>query len=58
VAFREMFREQHERSFGGRKEIDGATNIGQLTYRRKFSTDYAMEMNRSVRKMIKSWSCL
>jgi nitroreductase len=58
VAFREMFREQHERSFGGHEEIDGATNIGQLTYRRKFSTDYAMEMNRSVRKMIKSWSCL
>jgi nitroreductase len=55
VEFREMFREQHEYSFGDRADIDGATNIGQITYRRKFAADYAVEMNRSVRKMIKYW---
>ena len=35
---------------------DGIENMGQFTYLRKFGADFAIEMNRSVRAMIESWS--
>lgn len=53
--FKAMFQQQHDQAFRNRTDIDGAVNIGQLIYRRKFATDYALEMNRSVKKMISSW---
>jgi nitroreductase len=53
--FEEMVRERQEQVFGGRKEVRGTQNIGQLTYVRKFDSDFAREMNRSVRAMIQAW---
>jgi nitroreductase len=35
---------------------DGVENMGQYIYLRKFGADFAIEMNRSVRAMIESWS--
>ncbi len=35
--------------------VDGATNIGQHVYARKFSADYSVEMARSVKRAIESW---
>jgi nitroreductase len=53
--FDKMFKEEHANSFKGRPEIDGAKNIGQYIYRQKFSSDYMLEMDRSVRKMLEVW---
>lgn len=36
--------------------VEGAANFGQDFYLRKFASDFSMEMTRSVRKMIKSWT--
>jgi nitroreductase len=55
AALREMFEERERSAFAGRQEIEGASNFGQLTYRRKFDVDYAIERNRSVREILKSW---
>lgn len=56
TSLEEMFREQHERTFQDRADIDGAMNIGQLLYRRKFSADFSIEMSRSVRAILKTWT--
>ena len=53
--FTEMFREENEQTFRGRKEMAGASNVGQLIYQRKFSADFSKEMTRSVRKILKVW---
>ena len=53
--FEEMFRGETERRFKGRDNIEGAVNIGQETYLRKFSADFAIEMNRSVRALMQNW---
>jgi hypothetical protein len=50
-----MYREQQEQVFGGGKEVQGARNVGQMTYKRKFDSDFAHEMNRSVRAMLQAW---
>jgi len=50
-----MYRERQERVFGERKEVKGARNIGQMMYMRKFDSDFAREMNRSVRAMVQAW---
>jgi len=55
VSFEEMYRERHERTFKDRPNIDGATNIGQLTYQHKFGADFSKEMTRSVRAILKTW---
>ena len=55
AAFEEMFRDRQAQIFGKRKTINGAQNVGQLMYRRKFDSDFAHEMNRSVRAMLQSW---
>jgi FMN reductase (NADPH)/FMN reductase [NAD(P)H] len=34
----------------------GAQNLGQLNYLRKFTADFSIEMTRSVKAMIKSWT--
>ena len=54
--FDEMFSERHKQAFNGRESIDGAVNIGQATYRRKFSAEFTIEMTRSVRAMLQEWT--
>jgi nitroreductase len=54
VEFDEMFAER-ERQMPGGKAMDGIDNFGQAMYRRKFSSDFSIEMNRSVRKWLKGW---
>jgi len=54
-AFEEMFRRRREQIFGGRKEVNGARNVGQLMYKRKFDADFNHEMSRSVRIMLQEW---
>ena len=34
----------------------GITNIGELMYTRKLGAEYAFEMSRSVRAMLKEWT--
>jgi nitroreductase len=51
-----MFRERQERAFQGKDEVMGARNFGQLMYLRKYGADFAAEMNRSVRAMLKAWT--
>jgi FMN reductase (NADPH)/FMN reductase [NAD(P)H] len=36
--------------------VEGASNYGQDFYLRKFASDFSVEMTRSVRKMINSWT--
>jgi nitroreductase len=51
----EMVREWQEQVFGDRHEVKGVRNIGQMTYLQKFDSDFAHEMNRSVRAMVQAW---
>jgi hypothetical protein len=53
--FNEMFQEENSRTFGGRDEIMGARNVGQLIYVRKFNAQFSKEMSRSVRAILKAW---
>jgi FMN reductase (NADPH)/FMN reductase [NAD(P)H] len=36
--------------------VEGAANFGQDFYLRKFASDFSIEMTRSVRRMIESWT--
>jgi FMN reductase (NADPH)/FMN reductase [NAD(P)H] len=48
-----------EKMFEGRepkKYVDNAANIGQHFYARKFASDFSVEMTRSVKKAIQSWT--
>jgi nitroreductase len=40
----------------GGKFLEGASNLGQHQYLRKFGAEFSAEMNRSVREMIRSWN--
>jgi len=53
--FAEMFKDEHRRVFKDRAEINGARNVGQAVYRRKFAADFTLEMNRSVRAILENW---
>ncbi len=53
--FQKMFERERAQTFKNREELDGAVNVGQLIYRRKFAADFAMEMNRSVGAILKQW---
>jgi FMN reductase (NADPH)/FMN reductase [NAD(P)H] len=53
--FKSMFGRQQARQFKDKRDIKGAVNPGQLTYRAKFAADFSLEMNRSVREMLKNW---
>ncbi len=55
VEYDEMYKERHERVFKGKEDINGLTNIGQLFNKNKYSSDFALEMNRSVREYVKNW---
>jgi FMN reductase (NADPH)/FMN reductase [NAD(P)H] len=52
----EMYRQRQEQAFGEREEVKGARNLGQLMYIRKFDSDFAREMNRSVRAILRRWT--
>jgi FMN reductase (NADPH)/FMN reductase [NAD(P)H] len=38
------------------KAMEGISNFGQYMYTRKFSSDFSVEMSRSVRAMLKVWT--
>jgi len=50
-----MLRPSVERYFSSGNFMEGAKNIGQHTYLRKFGADFSKEMNRSVLEMLKNW---
>jgi nitroreductase len=52
--FDEMFAER-ERQMPRGAAMDGIDNFGQAMYRRKFSSDFSVEMSRSVREWLKGW---
>jgi len=54
--FDEMFSQRHKQVFNGRDSIEGAVNVGQAIYQRKFSAEFSTEMTRSVRLMLKEWT--
>ena len=54
--FEEMFREIQERFHRKKEHPEGIHNSGQLIYARKFSSDFAREMSRSVRAMLQAWT--
>jgi len=53
--FEKMFDKEQARAFRNSEELNGAVNVGQLIYRRKFAADFTMEMNRSVKAILKQW---
>jgi len=52
----EMTEERQRESFKGHRSIDGAANLGQLVYKRKFAAGFSLELNRSVQAMIRRWT--
>jgi nitroreductase len=44
------------RSFAARDFPNGAKNVVQANYIRKFSADFSVEMTRSVKEMLKNWN--
>lgn len=43
-------------SFEQREYPNGALNVAQMNYIRKFTAEFSLEMTRSVREMLKNWS--
>jgi nitroreductase len=54
--FEDMYRERHQRVFGDKTDVKGAENVGQLIYLRKFGSNFAREMARSVRVILRAWN--
>ncbi|MFZ5352289.1 MAG: nitroreductase family protein [Bacillota bacterium] len=54
--FDDMYRERYIRTFREREEVNGARNFGQLLYHNKYDSDFAKEMNRSVKVILKNWN--
>jgi nitroreductase len=52
--FERMFAAQQER-LPASQYVDGAENLGQHHYLRKFTAAFSVEMSRSVREMLKNW---
>lgn len=52
--FDEMFAERESQLPKG-KAMQGVDNFGQAMYRRKFSSDFSIEMSRSAREWLKGW---
>jgi len=55
IEFQKMFRKQRARAFKNSDELNGAVNVGQLVYQRKFAAGFTIEMNRSVKAILKQW---
>ncbi len=54
-ALKDMYAGRHSEVFGRRGEINGAVNIGQHMYQKKYTADFQAEMNRSVSLILSSW---
>jgi len=52
--FTEMFAER-ERTMPRGKAMEGIANFGQAMYLRKYTADFTLEMNRSVRLILNEW---
>jgi nitroreductase len=52
--FDEMFAERESQMPKG-KAMEGIANFGQAMYRRKFGSDFSVEMSRSAREWLKGW---
>jgi FMN reductase (NADPH)/FMN reductase [NAD(P)H] len=50
-----MYSQRHVEMFKDRDEIEGARNVGQRMYWRKFDSDFSREMSRSARAMLDAW---
>lgn len=50
-----MFQPLEDLNTRGGLPLDGARNIGQNNYQRKFIADFSIEMNRSVKAMLNNW---
>lgn len=46
---------EHERRISKRKREAGIANFGQAMYFRKFSSEFSVELSRSVRLILKRW---
>lgn len=53
--FDRMFGPNEERIAASGGHASGASNFGQAVYRRKFLSEFSVEMNRSVAEMLKNW---
>ena len=53
--FDEMFAERESQMPKG-AAMEGIDNFGQAMYQRKFSSDFAIEINRSAREWLKRWA--
>jgi len=54
--FEAMYRErQKEPVLGQQGDVQGVQNLAQMVYVRKFDSDFAREMSRSVRAMLQAW---
>lgn len=53
--FERMYRPNEERIAAAGGYASGASNFGQAVYRRKFISEFSVEMNRSVAEMLKNW---
>jgi len=56
LEFGRMFQVEHSRAFKNQPEVNGAASVGELIYRRKFAAGFALELNRSVRAILKNWT--
>jgi FMN reductase (NADPH)/FMN reductase [NAD(P)H] len=61
--YRSLAGEEFDKMFREREALraknagpDTPPNVGQASYFRKFSADFSIEMNRSVRAMLKAWT--
>jgi nitroreductase len=52
----EMFRDREERMAKSGAKAECAANVGQHIYLHKFNADFAKEMARSVKAMLRSWT--
>ena len=53
--FIEMVRPISEKYFKSEKYFGNSENIGQHFYTKKFTSDFTLEMNRSVQKALDVW---
>jgi FMN reductase (NADPH)/FMN reductase [NAD(P)H] len=55
-ALEQMFAQRNTQILSSGPRQDGIENAGQFNYVKKFSADFSVEMTRSVRKMIETWT--
>jgi len=52
----EMVRARSDQFAAAGERLDGIQNLGHYSYLKKFGADFTIEMSRSVRAMLKSWT--